>query len=390
MAKIIGNTITTPYPHPDWEQTDSTKADYIKNKPTILTEEDVAELIAENGGGSEAINQIQSDWNQTNESAVDYIKNKPDIRDVLRCTAQDLTEEQKTQVRLNIGAGDSGFSGSYNDLTDKPDIPSVNGLATEGYVDEKVAKLVDAAPDLLNTLNELAGALGNDANFATTVATQIGEKANQTALDSIDARVLALEAQIGDMVYEPISITSFSHNVKDQERGTTVTNVTLSWEINKTPTILTLDGESISVDLTSHTVDNLSITWNNNKIWTLTAIDSAGNKSTKTTSITFANGIYYGASTMPNEYNSNFILGLTKKLRNNKLSSFTVDAGENQYIYYCLPTRLGECTFSVGGFTGGFTLSDTISFTNASGYTEDYYIYRSDKANLGSTTVNIA
>ena len=34
MAKIIGNTIATPYPRPDWNQTDETKVDYIKNKPT--------------------------------------------------------------------------------------------------------------------------------------------------------------------------------------------------------------------------------------------------------------------------------------------------------------------------------------------------------------------
>ena len=389
MAKIIGNTTTTPYPRPDWKQTDSNKADYIKNKPIILTEEDVMELISENSADNSAITQIQSDWNQTDESEADYIKNKPKINDVLRYTAQDLTEEQKAQVRLNIGAGESGFSGSYNDLTDKPDIPSVNGLATENYVDEKVAGLVDAAPDLLNTLNELAGALGNDANFATTVTTQISEKANQTVVDGIDARVLALEAQIGDMVYEPISITSFSHNVGVQERGTIITNATLSWETNKTPTVLTLDGESIGVDLTSKIINNLSIAWDSNKTWTLIAKDSMGNESAKTTSITFANGVYYGVATIPNEYNSNFVLRLTKKLRSNKLSSFTADAGENQYIYYCLPTRLGECVFSVGGFTGGFTLAGTIEFTNSSGYTEEYYIYRSDKANLGSTTINV-
>lgn len=45
MAKIIGNTTATPNPRPDWAQTDSTKADYIKNKPTILTEEEIAQLI---------------------------------------------------------------------------------------------------------------------------------------------------------------------------------------------------------------------------------------------------------------------------------------------------------------------------------------------------------
>lgn len=33
--KIRGNTIVTPVPKPDWNQTDPTKADYIKNKPDL-------------------------------------------------------------------------------------------------------------------------------------------------------------------------------------------------------------------------------------------------------------------------------------------------------------------------------------------------------------------
>jgi hypothetical protein len=37
MPKIIGNTTATPNPRPDWNQTDETKADYIKNKPTLAT-----------------------------------------------------------------------------------------------------------------------------------------------------------------------------------------------------------------------------------------------------------------------------------------------------------------------------------------------------------------
>ena len=57
-------------------------------------------------------------------------------------------------------------------------IPSITGLATETYVDQKVAGIVDSAPETLNTLNELATALGDDPNFATTIATEIGSKAN--------------------------------------------------------------------------------------------------------------------------------------------------------------------------------------------------------------------
>lgn len=65
-------------------------------------------------------------------------------------------------------------------------IPSIDGLATETYVNNKVAGIVDSAPETLDTLNELATALGNDPNFATTVATQIGNK-----VDKIDGKGLS-------------------------------------------------------------------------------------------------------------------------------------------------------------------------------------------------------
>jgi hypothetical protein len=46
----------------------------------------------------------------------------------------------------------------------------------QSYADTAAANVVDSAPAALNTLNELAAALGDDANFATTTATSLGEK----------------------------------------------------------------------------------------------------------------------------------------------------------------------------------------------------------------------
>ncbi len=48
--------------------------------------------------------------------------------------------------------------------------------ATQSYVGTQIANLVDSAPDDLNTLNELAAALGDDANFATTTSTSLGNR----------------------------------------------------------------------------------------------------------------------------------------------------------------------------------------------------------------------
>lgn len=54
--------------------------------------------------------------------------------------------------------------------------------AAKTYADAIVAALVDTSPAALNTLNELAAALGDDPNFATTVLNQIAAKADASAL----------------------------------------------------------------------------------------------------------------------------------------------------------------------------------------------------------------
>ena len=93
---------------------------------------------------------------------------------------------------------------------------------------------------------------------------------------------------------------------------------------------------------------------------------------------------------------------LSKQLLSSKLTSFTATAGEGQYFYYCLPKRMGKCIFTVGVLPGGFNLvkfddptsengyKETFDFKNSSGYTEPYYIYRSNNSGLGTKTVNVS
>ena len=56
--------------------------------------------------------------------------------------------------------------------------------AVSNFVELKISSLVDTAPDTLNTLNELAAALGNDENFASTVIAQIGERVTKEDFDA--------------------------------------------------------------------------------------------------------------------------------------------------------------------------------------------------------------
>ena len=150
----------------NWTESDSTKVDYIKNKPTLAT-------VATSGSYNDLSNkptipaaQVQADWSQSSSSAVDYIKNKPSIP----TKTSDLTNDSNFVADANYVHTDNNFtsteksklggiasgaevnvqanwnetssssdayilnkpnlstvatSGSYNDLSNKPTIPSV-------------------------------------------------------------------------------------------------------------------------------------------------------------------------------------------------------------------------------------------------------------------------
>lgn len=65
----------------------------------------------------------------------------------------------------------------WTDVINKP-AEVETSAALQTFVDGRVQLVVDSAPAALDTLNELAAALGDDPNFATTVSTQIANKAD--------------------------------------------------------------------------------------------------------------------------------------------------------------------------------------------------------------------
>lgn len=75
-------------------------------------------------------------------------------------------------------------------LTGTPTAPTATAndnstkIATTAYVENAVTNLVDSAPATLDTLNELAAALGDDANFSTTVTNSLATKLTETDLKS--------------------------------------------------------------------------------------------------------------------------------------------------------------------------------------------------------------
>lgn len=101
-------------------------------------------------------------------------------------STDDITEGTSNLYFTNTRARNavSGGNGiSYNSTTGAI-AADTTVLATQTYVNTKVADLVGSTPATLDTLQELAAAIGNDANYATTLTTLVGTKLNTSDFTS--------------------------------------------------------------------------------------------------------------------------------------------------------------------------------------------------------------
>lgn len=129
---------------------------------------------------------------------------------------------------------------------------AVGGIDIEEYVTEKIAGVIDSAPDALNTLNELAAALGDDPNFATTIANDIGSKVPSTRTINNKALSANISLTASDVGAVPTSrtvngkalsgnITLSATDVKALPDTTTLFSGNYNDLTNK-PTIPSIDG----------------------------------------------------------------------------------------------------------------------------------------------------
>jgi hypothetical protein len=103
------------------------------------------------------------------------------------------------------------------------------------YTDNAIASLVDSAPALLDTLNELAAAIGDDANFATTLTNSVALKQNTLTAGSnisITGNTIAVTGLDTDDVSEGANLYFSNARAKTSAAelltGATLTNITIS------------------------------------------------------------------------------------------------------------------------------------------------------------------
>ena len=83
---------------------------------------------------------------------------------------EDYADQAEADAKAYTDTRETAITAAYQSYADTAEADA------KSYADQKVADLVDSAPALLDTLNELAAAIGDDANFAANLATSVGEK----------------------------------------------------------------------------------------------------------------------------------------------------------------------------------------------------------------------
>ena len=115
------------------------------------------------------------------------IKNKVDKKEGYDLSKNDFTDELKAKL--------DGIEEHANYITKVSQLENDLKYQTEEEVKQMISDLVDGADDALDTLKELAEALGNDPNFATTITNKLTEL--RTSLSEEVSRAKEAEAALG-------------------------------------------------------------------------------------------------------------------------------------------------------------------------------------------------
>jgi len=124
------------------------------------------------------------------DSAYIYYKFIKDVYD-------ELTENGYISVDVDGIIGASTLGKAVLEASGGSDIRTLIGAVSAVDITTAINAVIDAAPGALNTLNELAAALGDDPNFAATITALIGAKAD----DATTASALALKAPLANPTF---------------------------------------------------------------------------------------------------------------------------------------------------------------------------------------------
>lgn len=128
--------------------------------------EDYADGLATNYDAAGAASTAESNANTYTDNAINAL----DTDDIEEGAANLYFTNTRARSAMQAGSG-LNYDSSKGEFSVNTSI-----IADQTYVDTAISNLIDGAPSLLNTLNEIAAAINDDANYFTTIANQIAGK----------------------------------------------------------------------------------------------------------------------------------------------------------------------------------------------------------------------
>jgi len=214
---------------------------------------------------------------------------------------------------------------------------------------------------------------------------KLGGTSSASAVSYHNTTYTNVEAALDALLYVAPVITSFTNDVGTVEIGSTVNDVNLAWAYNKTMTTQVINQSVGDIPAGTFTAALTGLALVANRTWTLSASDGT-NTVTRNTSISFMNKRYWGVSSATLLSVAD-ILALSQEFASGRAQTKTMNATGGKYLYFVMPTAFNcdPSKFKINGlYNSAWVKVTDAAFTNTSGHTSSYDIFRSQNLQTGS------
>lgn len=259
-----------------------------------------------------------------------------------------------------------------------------------------MAKIVTTIPSSsgVSVHNQLSGLNEGDYLHLTAEeklkalsSLQPGDNINASEVTYENGVITNVQEALDSLLYVSPDITNLSITPSIVEIGTTITDATLNWNLNKTFTSLSINNGvgSIASNLLTIALNSLALT--TNTTYTITGSDGTNTDNASVT-LNFRSRKWWGTNALNTFTGANILSLQNNELATNRQQTRTINGG-GEYIWFAFPTSFGVPSFIVNGLPNTAFTTQTVSHTNASGNTQDYYVIRTNTVQNGTLTIQI-
>jgi len=181
-------------------------------------------------------------------------------------TISDFDTQVRTSKVTDLAAPTGSFSMNSQKITNLATPTTSTDASTKGYVDTSISNLIDGAPGTLDTLNEIAAAIADTANFSDTVVLKSGSTMSGNLAmgtnkitgmgDPTSAQDAATKNYVDTAVIAPTNLTGVITSVANVTSIASQTGTGTKFVVDQSPTIVT---PTLSGNTTAGTINNTTI-----------------------------------------------------------------------------------------------------------------------------------